>query len=190
MNFSRQTYFKKDQKINMSNYKVKLSNIKAFAFDVDGVFTDGSVLVTEEGGFLRIHNAKDGYAVKMATLNGYPVSIITGAATHSIKLRFEPLGVKEIYLSSINKMPDFMDFCSKNNLHPSQVLFMGDDIPDIEILKICGLACCPSDAVNEVKEVCEYISIYPGGKGCVRDIIEQTLKIKDLWHKNDQAFSG
>lgn len=190
MNFSRQTYFKKDQKINMSNYKVKLSNIKAFAFDVDGVFTDGSVLVTEDGGFLRTHNAKDGYAVKIATLSGYPVAIITGGSAPSIKKRFEPLDVKDIYLSSINKMPDFMDFCSKHNLHPSEVLFMGDDIPDIDILKICGLACCPSDAVNEVKEVCEYISIYPGGRGCVRDIIEQTLKIKDLWHKNDQAHSG
>jgi len=184
MNCLREIYQKEENKNNMSNYKVKLSKIKAFAFDVDGVFTDGSVLVTEEGGFLRTHNAKDGYAVKVATLSGYPVAIITGGSAPSIKLRFAPLGIDDVYLTSINKMPDFMDFCSKHNLHPSEVLFMGDDIPDIEIFKICGLACCPSDAVNEVKEVCEYISNYPGGRGCVRDIIEQTLKIKDLWYKN------
>ena len=130
----------------MSNYKVKLSKIKAFAFDVDGVFTDGTVLVTEDGGFLRSHNAKDGYAVKIATLNGYPVAIITGGSTQSIKMRFAPIGVKDIYLTSMNKLPDFMDFCSKHNLDPSEVLFMGDDIPDYQVMKRAGLACCPSDA--------------------------------------------
>ena len=190
MNFLLGIFQKEEKRNNMPNYKVKLSKIKAFAFDVDGVFTDGIVLVTEDGGFLRSHNAKDGYAVKMATLSGYQVAIITGGSAPSIKTRFAPLGIEDIYLTSMNKLPDFMDFCSKYDLDPSEVLFVGDDIPDIDILKVCGLACCPSDAVAEVKEVCEYISIYPGGRGCVRDIIEQTLKVKDLWHKNNQAHSG
>lgn len=174
----------------MSNYKVKLSRIKAFAFDVDGVFTDGSVLVTDSGELFRTHNAKDGYAVKMAVLSGYPVAIITGGSAIGIKKRFEPLGVKDIYLSSLNKIPPFEDFCSKYGLDPSDVLFMGDDIPDIDIMEICGLACCPSDAVNEVKEVSEYISIHPGGRGCVREIIEQTMKVKGEWLKNKEAYSG
>lgn len=174
----------------MSNYKVKLSKIKAFAFDVDGVFTDGTVLCTETGDLLRMHNAKDGYAVRMAVLAGYPVAIITGGSSESIKKRFDPIGVKEIYLKSVNKMTDFLDFCSKYNLVPEDILFMGDDIPDMEILTSCGLATCPSDAVNEVKEICEYISIFSGGKGCVRDVIEQTLKIQGKWYPNSGAYSG
>lgn len=174
----------------MSNYKVKLSKIKAFAFDLDGVFTDGTVLATETGDLLRFHNAKDGYAVRMAIVSGYPVAIITGGSSESIIKRFVPIGVKDIYLKSINKIPDFLDFCSKNNLSPDEVLFMGDDIPDIGILEKCGLATCPSDAVNEVKEVCEYISHYKGGRGCVRDIIEQTLKVQGKWSRNPEAYSG
>jgi 3-deoxy-D-manno-octulosonate 8-phosphate phosphatase (KDO 8-P phosphatase) len=175
---------------NMSNYKVKLSKIKAFAFDVDGVFTDGTVLATETGDLLRSHNAKDGYAVRMAVLSGYPVAIITGGASESITKRFSLVGVKDIYLKSLNKIPDFLDFCNKNNLDPSDVLFMGDDIPDAEILKCCGLATCPSDAVNEIKDICEYISLYPGGRGCVRDVIEQTLKIQGKWYSASGAYSG
>ncbi len=174
----------------MSNYKVKLSKIKAFAFDVDGVFTDGTVLCTETGDLLRMHNAKDGYAVRMAVLAGYPVAIITGGSSESIKKRFDPIGVKDIYLKSVNKMPDFQDFCKKYNIDSADVLFMGDDIPDMEILSACGLATCPSDAVNEVKEICEYISLFAGGKGCVRDVIEQTLKIQGKWYPNSGAFSG
>lgn len=166
----------------MPNYKVKLSKIKAFVFDVDGVFTDGSVLATESGELLRVHNAKDGYAVKIATLKGYPVGIITGGSSESIIKRFQPLGVNDIYLRSLEKEEPFYNFCSKHNLDPSEVLFMGDDIPDIAILKLCGLACCPSDAVEEVKAVSEYISIHPGGRGCVREIIEQTLKVHGEWN--------
>jgi 3-deoxy-D-manno-octulosonate 8-phosphate phosphatase (KDO 8-P phosphatase) len=174
----------------MSNYKTKLPNIKAFAFDVDGVFTDGSVLVTENGDFLRSHNAKDGYALKTAIDKGFPVAIITGGAANSIKIRFDALGIKDIYLSTLNKGPAFKDFCSRHNLRPTEVLYMGDDIPDLDILDICGLPCCPSDAVNEVKEASEYISIHSGGKGCVRDIIEQTLKVQGKWRIETNRISG
>jgi 3-deoxy-D-manno-octulosonate 8-phosphate phosphatase (KDO 8-P phosphatase) len=174
----------------MSNYKVKLSGIKAFAFDVDGVFTDGTVIATENGDLLRSHNAKDGYAVRMAIINKFPVAIITGGASESIIKRFAPIGVEDIFLRSHNKLPDFQRFCDKYNLKPEEVLFMGDDIPDIGILKNCGLATCPADAVTEVKEVCEYVSLFDGGRGCVRDVIEQTLKIQGVWSANPEAYSG
>lgn len=176
----------------MSNYKIKLSKIKAFAFDVDGVFTDGSVLATDNGDLLRSHNAKDGFAVKLAVILGFPVGIITGGASESIVKRFVQIGVdrSNIYLKSFSKVPDFKDFCKINNLSPKEVLFMGDDIPDIGILKECGLATCPSDAVAEVKDVSEYISLYAGGKGCVRDVIEQTLKIHNKWTIHTDASSG
>lgn len=176
----------------MSNYKTKLSRIKAFAFDVDGVFTDGSVLATDNGDLLRMHNAKDGFAVRMAVLAGYPVAVITGGVSQSIINRFLQLGLdrRDIYTGSHVKLPDFLDFCKCHNLSPDEVLFMGDDIPDIPVLKECGLPSAPSDAVTEVREVCDYISLYPGGKCCVRDIIEQTLKIHGKWNLSQVAYSG
>ena len=176
----------------MSNFKVKLNKIKAFVFDVDGVFTDGLVIATENGDLLRSHNAKDGYALRVAVLQHFPVAIITGGSSESIPKRFVQIGVdiSDIYLKSHNKIPDFYDFCSKHNIKPEEVLFMGDDIPDTGILKICGISTCPADAVTEVKEICEYISIYSGGKGCVRDVIEQTLKIQGKWPENSEAYSG
>ncbi len=174
----------------MSNFKTKLHQIKAFAFDVDGVFTDGTVIATESGDLLRTHNAKDGFALRAAILMGYKVAIITGGTSESIKKRFIPIGVEDIFLGSRNKIPDFISFSNKYGLKNEEILYMGDDIPDIEILKICGLPTCPSDAVNEVKEVCEYISLYSGGKGCVRDVIEQVLKIQGKWSLAAEAFSG
>ena len=174
----------------MSNYKVKLHKIKAFAFDVDGVFTDGSVMCFPDGDLIRTYNAKDGFALRTAYLKGYPVAIITGGFSNSIEKRFADGLANEIYMKSKNKVPDFMDFCNKYNLDPSEVVFVGDDIPDIPILKICGLSVCPSDAVAEVKSACEYISIFPGGKGCVRDIIEQVLKVHNNWDFDPVAFSG
>ncbi len=176
----------------MTNYKTKLSGIKAFAFDVDGVFTDGTVLATDNGDLLRVHNAKDGFALRMAVIMNYPVAIITGGASKSIVDRFSQLGIprEDIYLSSHVKLPDFKDFCTRHNLSAKEVMFMGDDIPDIQVLKECGLPAAPSDAVTEVKEICEYISLYAGGKCCVRDIIEQTLKIHGKWDISKEVYSG
>lgn len=174
----------------MPNFKTKLHKIKAFAFDVDGVFTDGTVIATENGDLLRTHNAKDGFALRTAILMGYKIAIITGGTSESIKKRFIPIGVEDIFLGSRNKIPDFNSFLEKYSLKNDEVIYMGDDIPDLEILKVCGLPTCPSDAVFEVKQVCEYISIYPGGKGCVRDIIEQVLKIQGKWSLAAEAFSG
>lgn len=174
----------------MSNFKTKLHKIKAFAFDVDGVFTDGTVLATENGDLLRTHNAKDGFALRTAILMGYKIAIITGGTSESIKKRFIPIGVEDIFLGSRNKIPDFNLFLEKYNLKREEVIYMGDDIPDLEILGICGIATCPSDAVSEVKEISEYISLYSGGKGCVRDIIEQVLKVQGKWSLAAEAFSG
>ncbi len=174
----------------MSNYKVKLDNIKAFAFDVDGVFTNGDVLCMPDGDLLRTYNSKDGFGLRMAFLKKYPIAIITGGNSQSITKRFIPYLASDIYLKSRNKVPDFIDFCSKYNLEPTQVAFIEDDLPDIPILKICGLAVCPADAVAEVKKVCDYVSLYKGGEGCVRDLIEQVLKIQNNWDFDPQAYSG
>ena len=174
----------------MSNYKVKLLKIKAFAFDVDGVFTDGLVLATDTGDLLRCHNAKDGYALKLAVSHKYPVAIITGGVSESIVKRYAPMGVQDIYLKSFDKLPDLLHFCSKYGLDISEVLYMGDDIPDISALKACGVAACPSDAVEEVKAVCDFISSFSGGRGCVRDVIEQTMKIQGKWLHAHNASSS
>lgn len=165
----------------MSNYKTKLANIKAFAFDVDGVFTDGSVLCPPSGELIRVYDSKDGMGLRMAYLKGYPIGIITGGDSRSITSRFQDTLATDIYMKSRNKLPDFMDFCNRHNLKPNEVVFVGDDLPDIPVLKVCGLAVCPADAVNEVKEVCDYVSLYKGGKGCVRDLVEQVLKVQGEW---------
>jgi len=165
----------------MSNYKTKLHQIKAFAFDVDGVFTDGLVLVAESGDLLRSHHAKDGYAIRTAVTKGYPVGIITGAASPTVTMRFEMLGVTDVYLNARNKEEPFYHFCAKYRLDPAEVLYMGDDIPDLEVMRLCGLPCAPSDAAQEVLEAALYISHCAGGKGCVRDVVEQTLRLHGKW---------
>jgi 3-deoxy-D-manno-octulosonate 8-phosphate phosphatase (KDO 8-P phosphatase) len=168
----------------MSNYKINLQKIKAFAFDVDGVFTDGSLLVDNEGHFIRIYNAKDGYAVRQAILKGYHIAIITGGMAASIEHRFRDLGVDDVFLGSENKIHDFNEFCARHNISADEVLCMGDDIPDIEIMNASGVSACPADAVNEVKNAANYISYFNGGRGCVRDVIEQALKIQGKWNKS------
>ena len=126
-------------------------------------------------------NIKDGYAVQLAIKKGYPIAIITGGNSQALKIRFESLGVKEVYLKSHYKMDDFNDFLLRNELSASEVLYMGDDIPDIEVLSVVGISACPCDAVEEVKAVSMYISPKGAGKGCVRDVIEQVLKVNLKW---------
>jgi 3-deoxy-D-manno-octulosonate 8-phosphate phosphatase (KDO 8-P phosphatase) len=165
-------------------YKKKLHRIKAFAFDVDGVLTDGQVQVSEGGDLLRSYNSKDGLAIREAIEAGYPIAIITGGSSATIVRRFTILGVRDtdIYLRSRNKAPDFLHFCQTCRLQPDEVIFVGDDLPDIAPMRLCGLPCCPADAVPEVQAVAEYISLRDGGAGCVRDIIEQVLKIHGKWN--------
>ena len=164
----------------MEHFKDKLKNIKAFAFDVDGVFSE-YVVLDPSGELLRTMNIKDGYAVQLAVKRGFPIAIITGGNSQALKIRFESLGIKDIYLKSQHKIPDFNDFLARHQLSASEVLYMGDDIPDLDILGIAGISTCPADAVEEVKAVSQYISPRAAGKGCVRDVIEQVLKVKKLW---------
>lgn len=167
----------------MEHFKDKLKNIKAFAFDIDGVFSE-NVILDPSGELLRTMNIKDGYAVQLAVKRGFPIAIITGGNSQAIKMRFESLGVKDVYLKSQYKMDDFNEFLTRYELTPSDVLYMGDDIPDIEVLSIVGISTCPADAVEEVKAVSTYISPKGAGKGCVRDVIEQVLKVQKLWIEN------
>ncbi len=171
----------------MPDFKQQLNLVKAFAFDVDGVFTNGTVLLHPGGHFIRMMNIKDGYAVQHAVKMGFPVGIITGGYSRMIRKRFEYLGVKDIYMKSGNKIKAFQAFTSKYKLEPSQILYMGDDLPDYEVMKMAGFPACPSDAATEIKEISAYISHRNGGEGCVRDIIEQVLRLHNKW-MNDISY--
>ena len=165
------------------SYKEKLSNIKNFVFDVDGVFTDGSILVDSIGNELRVFNTRDGIAVKIATDKGYNFCVISGGRNEGVRERLNKLGVKNVFLGVEDKVQVFETYINENNLKINETMFMGDDIPDLKILKMVGLSCCPNDAANEVREIVDYISIKNGGDGCVRDIIEQILMIQKNWIK-------
>ncbi len=158
-----------------------LTRIRAMAFDVDGVLSASIVPLHPNGEPMRNVNIKDGYAIQLAAKQGFHLAIITGGRTDAVRKRFEGLGVKDIVMGSALKVHDYRDFCRKYALSDEEVLYMGDDIPDLPVLRLCGLPCCPADAVPEVKEACSYISEYPGGGGCGRDVVEQVLKAHGLW---------
>ncbi len=164
-----------------NNYKEDLKNISTFIFDVDGVLTDGSLLIDSDGNMLRKMNVKDGYALKAAIDCGYNVCVISGGTNESVRKRLEGLGIKEIHLGSDNKIEQLNSFIKKYNLDKKSILFMGDDIPDIPILKVIGLPYCPQDATPEVKDLCSYVSHKNGGMGAVRDVIKQVMKIQNNW---------
>ena len=167
-----------------SDYKKQLKKIKVFVLDVDGVLTNGGLIIYPNGTFLRQMNAKDGYAMKLAIENGYMICIITGGREENIKTRLEKLGVKEVFLNVHNKLPILKQFIKKHNLKKEEIMYMGDDVPDIEVLKYVGFSCCPEDAAIDVKNICDYISYKKGGEGCVRDVIEQTLRLTGKWDLN------
>ena len=160
-----------------------LLKIKAFAFDIDGVATDGGILCIPGGDLLRVYDAKDSFAVRMAAMNGYPVAVITGGSSISIRERMVTTGLKpeDVFLHSRNKMDEFRIFCERYSLQPEDVMYFGDDVPDIEVLQTCGCGVCPSDAVEEVKAAADYVSPFPGGKGCLRDTIEKVMKAQGRW---------
>jgi 3-deoxy-D-manno-octulosonate 8-phosphate phosphatase (KDO 8-P phosphatase) len=166
------------------NYKEKLNKVKTFVFDVDGVFTDGKIVVDSQGNESRNFNTKDGIAVKMAIDLGYNVAIITGANNEGIRLRLNRLGVKNVYINSSDKVKDLNDFSEKNKIDLNETVYMGDDLPDIFPMELVYLKVCPIDAAPEVREISDYISNKKGGKGCVRDIIEQTLRLHGKWNLN------
>ena len=166
-------------------FKDKLKDVKGFVFDVDGVFTNGYIFVSGDGKQTRSMNVKDGYAVHFAIKKGYPIAIISGGKCQSIVHRFTDLGVKDIYIASHNKMLDYDDFLQKYNLEERDILYVGDDLPDFLVMKRSGLCACPSDAAHEIQQICHYISAKSGGNGCVRDIVEQTLRAQNKWMDTD-----
>ena len=163
------------------SYKSNLKNIKAFVFDVDGVFTDGSVYLLPGGNMCRVMNVLDGYAVVKAIKNNYKIGVITGGNDDQVSHRINYLGISDYYAKSSNKRIDFEDFKSKYNLKNEEILMMGDDLPDMEIMKMAGISACPKNSVPEVKEISDYISSIEGGKGAVRDVIEQVMKVQGKW---------
>ena len=169
------------------SYKEYLGQITTFVFDVDGVFTDGMLHVTTSGEMLRKMNVKDGYALKTALQKNYNVCIISGGNNEGVRDRFKALGVKAVYLSAHHKQEPLNEYLKTNSIKSENVLYMGDDIPDIPPMKMVQLATCPQDAAPEVKAVSHYISHKNGGEGCVRDIIEQVLKVRGDWNTNFSA---
>jgi len=159
----------------------QFKNVKAFAFDVDGVLTNGEVLVTDQGEQLRSFFIKDGYALQLAVKRGYPIVVITGGKSDGVKLRLNGLGIDAVFLDVRDKGKVLQKWLRTTGLESSELLFMGDDIPDLAVMKEAGLACCPSDAVEEVKAVSHYISPFAGGRGAVRDVIEKVMKLQNRW---------
>ena len=147
--------------------------------------TDGSVWMYADKETVRAGNIKDGYAIQYAVKKGYTIALISGATSLSIDNRMQSLGVTQIYTGCANKLKTYKEFLLKNDLDPSEVVCMGDDIPDYEIMKQSGVAACPSDAAIEIQDISDYISPFPGGKGCVRDIIEQVLRLQNTWFQSD-----
>ncbi len=172
----------------MINYKEKLINITTLIFDFDGVLTDGKVLVMPDGEQLRMSNVRDGYAIQLAIKKGLNIAIISGGRSVSMQKRFEALNLIDVYLGVDNKFDKFETYLKSKNLTADEVLYMGDDIPDFHVMKASALAICPADAAEEIKAISHYISKFKGGEGCVRDIIEQVLKVKGLWF-DEEAFA-
>lgn len=163
--------------------------ITTFVFDVDGVLTDGTVLVLDNGLQARRMHIKDGFALQMALKNGYRVKVISGGHSPQVHDRLDKLGVKDVTMSVLNKGSFLDKFIQENKLKKEEVLYMGDDLPDISAMQVAGLPCCPADAVNEVKDAAEYISPLNGGFACVRDVIEKVLKLNGHWQYNDDVAS-
>jgi 3-deoxy-D-manno-octulosonate 8-phosphate phosphatase (KDO 8-P phosphatase) len=169
------------------SYKEIMRQITTFIFDVDGVLTNGTVTIFPDGELVRTMNIKDGYALKTAVNKGYNVCIISGGTNEGVRSRLKDLGITDIYLGAHHKIEQLDEYLDNYNIKPEHVLYMGDDIPDYPVMKLVGLAACPKDAVQEIQDICIYISQKKGGNGCVRDVIEQVLKVQDKWNGDYNA---
>ena len=170
--------------MNHKNYKTLLKNVSAFVFDVDGVMTNGQILITTEGEMYREMNTRDGFAIKCALESNYKVAIISGGTNVGVRKRLETLGVDKVYLGIQEKDIAFDDFLKTYDIDPEEVLCMGDDVPDLSVLEKVGVATCPQDAVPDVKKIVDYVSHKKGGDGCVREIIEQVMRVQNKWDFN------
>ncbi len=165
----------------MGNFKEDIALCKALVLDVDGVLTDGGIIPTCDGDFLRTYNTKDGYALAYAVKMGYRICIITGGRGDNLRHRFEMLGIEDLYIDCMDKLTAINEFMAKYSIDPENVIYMGDDIPDLECMRLVGMPVAPRDAVSEVIEAARYVSEYCGGRGCVRDIVEQWLRSHEKW---------
>ena len=170
----------------MINYDLK--EIKAIIFDIDGVLSSETITLSSEGEPLRTVNIKDGYAIQLAMKLGLRIAIMTGAKVTSIRKRYEGLGVEDIYIGCSVKIETYETFLHKYGLTDKEIMYMGDDIPDLEIMRRVGCPVCPKDACPEIKEVSIYVSDRIGGHGCGRDIIEQVLRAQGKWIMDKNAF--
>lgn len=165
----------------MINFKERLNKISTIMFDVDGVLTDGKVLVMESGEMVRNIYSKDGYALNQAVAKGFRVVVISGGNNLAIQNALSRNGITDIFIRQHDKIACYNEYMNLHNLKDEEVLFMGDDLPDYEIMKRVGVATCPQDAVMEIKAICQYVSPCKGGEGCVRDVIEQVLRVQGKW---------
>lgn len=171
----------------MSDFLKQLAKAEAFIFDVDGVLTDGTVIVTEDGHMLRNMSIKDGFVLQLAVKLGLKIAIITGGKSQGVIKRLQGLGIEDVFAGVSDKIEVLDKYLSDNQINPKYCVYMGDDIPDLQILSRVGLSTCPANAVPEVLEASAYVSPFEGGKGCVRDVIEKSLKLKGLWNPSQQG---
>ncbi|MBQ5710827.1 MAG: HAD hydrolase family protein [Alistipes sp.] len=174
----------------MGNFKEDIALVEAIVLDVDGVMTDGGIIPTPDGDFIRRYDAKDGYAIASALREGLKVCVISGGRGRMLENRLTMLGVSRMYLNCMDKVAAISEFMAENGLSREQVLYMGDDIPDLECMRVVGMPVCPSDAAMEVVEASRYVSEFVGGHGAVRDIIEQVMRAKGIWAKNLKGVLG
>ena len=167
----------------------KFKQITTFVFDVDGVLTDGTLFVFDNGQFVRRMNIKDGFALQLAVKKGYRVAIISGGTSDAVMERLNRLGINDVFMQVTDKNKRLAEYVQQHKLSRNEVLFMGDDIPDYEVMKQVGMPCAPADAVSEIKQIATYISLAPGGQGCVRDVIEKVLKLNDHWELHTDVAS-
>lgn len=171
----------------MNNYKEDLIGITTLIFDYDGVLTNGLVLISSTGDHLRAGHVKDGYALQLAVKSGYRVVIISGGYSESMRHRCDALDLKDVFLGVKNKVEVYEKYLETHGIKHEEVLYMGDDIPDHNVMQMVGMPVCPADAAQEIKAISRYISHFNGGEGCVRDVIEQVMKVQGKW-MNGNAF--
>ena len=173
----------------MMSYKEKLNNIKTVILDVDGVLTDGNLILLPTGEMVRTMNTRDGYAMQLAIKQGIRIAVITGGKDEAVVNRLKYLGLTDIYVNRRDKVDAFQDLLFSYSLDPDEIAYMGDDYPDLAVMSLVGLAACPNDACTDVRKASEYISPENGGKGCVRDLLEQILKVQNKWYNADEIAS-
>jgi 3-deoxy-D-manno-octulosonate 8-phosphate phosphatase (KDO 8-P phosphatase) len=160
----------------------RFKKITTFVLDVDGVLTDGKVALTGDGEMVRSMNTKDGYAMQLAIKNGYRIVIISGGTSTPVQIRLNKLGIEAVYIKVEDKTAVLQQYMQQHQLVSDEVLYMGDDVPDYDVMLTCGIAAAPADAVSDIKQIAQYISPYKGGEGCVRDVIEKVMKLRGHWH--------